>query len=57
MIFVTGATGNVGADLVRALIKSGQEVRGLVRPVRAGGAPAEGASGLGSSIEAGVGQL
>jgi uncharacterized protein YbjT (DUF2867 family) len=31
MIFVTGATGNVGAELVRALAGSGREVRALVR--------------------------
>jgi len=40
MIFVTGATGNVGAELVRALIMRGQEVRGLVRPSSRAALPA-----------------
>src|SRR5690242_17386570 len=31
MILVTGATGNVGGELVRALISAGHEVRALVR--------------------------
>ena len=31
MIFVTGATGNVGAELVRAVAASGEEVRALIR--------------------------
>jgi uncharacterized protein YbjT (DUF2867 family) len=31
MIFVTGATGNVGAELVRALAGAGEQVRALVR--------------------------
>jgi uncharacterized protein YbjT (DUF2867 family) len=31
MIFVTGATGNVGAELVRAVAGSGEEVRALIR--------------------------
>jgi uncharacterized protein YbjT (DUF2867 family) len=31
MIFVTGATGNVGAELVRALVAAGEGVRALIR--------------------------
>jgi uncharacterized protein YbjT (DUF2867 family) len=31
MILVTGATGNAGAQVVRALVKEGQEVRAFVR--------------------------
>jgi uncharacterized protein YbjT (DUF2867 family) len=31
MIFVTGATGNVGAELVRALVAEGEDVRALIR--------------------------
>jgi uncharacterized protein YbjT (DUF2867 family) len=31
MILVTGATGNVGAELVRALAAAGEQVRALVR--------------------------
>jgi uncharacterized protein YbjT (DUF2867 family) len=31
MILVTGATGNVGAELVRALVDAGEEVRALIR--------------------------
>jgi uncharacterized protein YbjT (DUF2867 family) len=31
MIFVTGATGNVGGELVRALVDAGEPVRALVR--------------------------
>ena len=31
MIFVTGATGNVGAELVRALAGAGEDVRALIR--------------------------
>src|SRR5919201_87668 len=32
MILVTGATGNAGGAVVRALVDAGAEVRGLVRP-------------------------
>ena len=31
MILVTGATGNVGAEVMRALVASGQRVRALTR--------------------------
>lgn len=31
MIFVTGATGNVGRELIRALVGTGQVVRALIR--------------------------
>ena len=31
MIFVTGATGNVGRELVRALSEAGEPVRALIR--------------------------
>lgn len=31
MILVTGATGNVGGEVVRALVSAGEEVRGLIR--------------------------
>jgi uncharacterized protein YbjT (DUF2867 family) len=31
MILVTGVTGNVGADVARVLVQSGQQVRGLIR--------------------------
>jgi uncharacterized protein YbjT (DUF2867 family) len=31
MILVTGATGNVGGEVVRALVRAGEEVRGLIR--------------------------
>lgn len=41
MILVTGATGNVGAEVVRALVAAGKEVRALVRD------PAEGAFPVG----------
>ncbi|MFI9759610.1 NAD(P)H-binding protein [Streptomyces sp. NPDC051963] len=40
MILVTGATGNVGAELVRALAGAGQPVRALSRSGRADGLPA-----------------
>jgi uncharacterized protein YbjT (DUF2867 family) len=40
MLLVTGATGNVGRELVRALVEEGAEVRVLVRdPGRAAGLP------------------
>jgi uncharacterized protein YbjT (DUF2867 family) len=31
MLLVTGATGNVGSELVRALVSGGEEVRALIR--------------------------
>jgi uncharacterized protein YbjT (DUF2867 family) len=40
MILVTGATGNVGGELVRALAAAGQPVRALVRAGRESGFPA-----------------
>lgn len=40
MILVTGATGNVGGELVRALAADGQPVRGLVRDGRQAALPA-----------------
>jgi uncharacterized protein YbjT (DUF2867 family) len=39
MILVTGATGNVGSEVVRALLAAGEDVRGLVRDGRANGVP------------------
>ncbi len=39
MILVTGATGNVGAELVRVLAQAGQPVRALSRAGRAEGLP------------------
>jgi uncharacterized protein YbjT (DUF2867 family) len=36
MILVTGATGNIGSELVRALARSGEPVRALVRSARPG---------------------
>lgn len=41
MILVTGATGNVGGELVRALAGAGQPVRALVRAGREPGFPAD----------------
>jgi uncharacterized protein YbjT (DUF2867 family) len=38
MILVTGATGNVGSELVRALAAAGERVRALVRDDARGGA-------------------
>ena len=35
MLLVTGATGNVGAEVVRALIDAGEPVRALTRSDRA----------------------
>src|SRR5262245_11137576 len=35
MILVTGATGNVGGEVVRALLGAGEAVRGLTRAARA----------------------
>ena len=40
MILVTGATGNVGGELVRALAAAGQPIRALVRASREPGFPA-----------------
>ncbi|MEU6257922.1 NAD(P)H-binding protein [Streptomyces sp. NPDC047043] len=40
MILVTGATGNIGAELVRALAESGQQVRAMSRAGRPEGLPA-----------------
>lgn len=39
MLLVTGATGNVGSELVRALVAAGQSVRALVRDKSAGQIP------------------
>ncbi|MVU78563.1 NAD(P)H-binding protein [Nocardia sp. ET3-3] len=41
MILVTGATGNVGAELVRALAGGGEPVRALVRDPAKAGLPAD----------------
>ena len=41
MIVVTGATGNVGAEVVRALIRAGEPVRALVRDATAAELPPE----------------
>lgn len=40
MIVVTGATGNVGGEIVRVLAGAGQQVRALVRPGREPALPA-----------------
>jgi uncharacterized protein YbjT (DUF2867 family) len=32
MILVTGATGNAGGAVVRALVSAGEDVRALIRP-------------------------
>jgi uncharacterized protein YbjT (DUF2867 family) len=40
MFLVTGATGNVGAEVVSALVAAAQEVRALVRSERPSGLPA-----------------
>jgi uncharacterized protein YbjT (DUF2867 family) len=40
MFFVTGASGNAGSAVVRALLDAGQDVRALVREGREGGLPA-----------------
>jgi uncharacterized protein YbjT (DUF2867 family) len=42
MIFVTGATGNVGSEVVRALLETGEEVRALVRSADPGASLPEG---------------
>ena len=41
MILVTGATGNVGAEVLRALTRAGEPVRALVRDASKGDLPAE----------------
>jgi uncharacterized protein YbjT (DUF2867 family) len=48
MILVTGATGNAGGAVVRALLDAGQQVRGVVR---------DGRSSLPEGVEAVVGDL
>ena len=45
MILVTGATGNVGAELVKALVSKGEQVRAMVRD------PEKAASLLGQGVE------
>lgn len=40
MIVVTGATGNVGSELVRALADAGEEVRAVSRHPESSAAPA-----------------
>jgi uncharacterized protein YbjT (DUF2867 family) len=40
MFLVTGATGNVGAELVRASAQSGERVRAVSRPGRGEELPA-----------------
>jgi uncharacterized protein YbjT (DUF2867 family) len=50
MILVTGATGNVGSELVRALAAAGERVRALVRDDARGGA-------LPAGVKAAVGDL
>ncbi|MGW0202705.1 NmrA family NAD(P)-binding protein, partial [Nonomuraea sp. NPDC003201] len=42
MILVTGATGNVGSELVAALASAGRPVRALVRDPRRGPPPPAG---------------
>ncbi len=49
MILVTGATGNAGGAVIRALVSSGERVRGLVRDVDGAALPA--------GVEAVVGDL
>src|SRR4051794_30121316 len=39
MILVTGATGNAGSAVVRALVDRGEQVRALVRDEQAGSLP------------------
>jgi uncharacterized protein YbjT (DUF2867 family) len=46
MILVTGATGNVGAELVRALAEAGEEVRALIRSADARSALPAGVDGF-----------
>ena len=41
MILVTGATGNVGGEVVAALLARGQQVRALVRDAQRNSLPAE----------------
>ena len=41
VILVTGATGNVGAEVLRALTRAGESVRALVRDASKGDLPAE----------------
>ncbi|WP_418960785.1 NAD(P)H-binding protein [Streptomyces tritici] len=59
MILVTGATGNVGAEVVRALVRAGEPVRALVRRPSGSSGPAGSADPAGrpAAVEEAVGDL